>query len=393
MTATATRDAEFWATWFWNEFTPQWLTQVQDGADGVFDALDAEAKPDPAATKSILAQARTLFTVSHIALLSGDPVMIDAANKLAAFLPKFCKARGLYRCAIAPDGTPTGKPADEVARSYDQTFVILGLVTWNQLSPSDDTLALVDDCWDALQTTLTDPATGLLRNNDMGTDPNPAQNPHMHLYEACLQSYRMTKNATWLDRAADLRITGLKHFFDEGTGSLAEFITPDLSPLDGVDGQRREVGHQCEWAWLLLEEAELADLPALKTVAHRLLAYADSCGFSDQAPLQGAAYDAVLADGSLLEDSALLWPQTEAIKAFALQHSAGDPQAGARAKALMCLMFEAWFKDRPTYVNQLDTDANPIWSQALTRLMYHVVMAMTEGARAGLWSNVADHRA
>ncbi|MEP3346813.1 MAG: AGE family epimerase/isomerase [Litoreibacter sp.] len=386
------RDAEYWSAWFWSEFFPDWLGKAQDGDWGVFDALDADGNSDPTATKSILAQARTLFMVSHVALLSRDAQLLEVADKLASFLKCFRKAPGLYRCAIDREGNPTGLPADEMARSYDQTFVILGLVTWNQLSPSPENEQLIEECWEALQTQLTDTKTGLLLNNDVGNDLNPAQNPHMHLFEACLQGYRMTKDSKWLTRAADLRAIGLKHFFDQDTGSLAEFIQPDLSPLVGRDGLRREVGHQCEWAWLLLEEAQLADDPSLEVEARRLFEFADRFGYSTTAPLVGAAYDAISAQGDVMESNSLLWPQTEAIKALALLHVSGEADAGQRACSLMCLMFEAWFKGRPIYVNQLDTSGDAVWSEALTRLMYHVVLAMTEGARAGLWSDVADNR-
>jgi mannose-6-phosphate isomerase len=361
---------------------------VRDGDAGVFDALDAQAKPDPSATKSVLAQARTLFTVAHAALLSGDPALAAAAQSQAAFLSRYRKAPGLYRCAIGPDGTPTGAASDECARSYDQTFVILGLVTLNKLSPDPANDVLVEECWTALQTTLTDPTTGLLLNDDIGDNLNPAQNPHMHLYEACLQAYRMTQAPLWLDRAASVRAIGVQHFLDEDSGSIAEFLTPDLQPLAGDDGLRRETGHQCEWAWLLLEEADLAGNPALEAAALRLLDFADRFGFAQDGLFKGAAFDAVRNDGHVMEHSFLMWPQTEAIKAYALRHTAGDKTAGDEACALMCLMFEQWFKDRPIYINQLNPAGETIWPAALPRLMYHVVIAMPEGARAGLWAGV-----
>lgn len=384
-TETTPRDASFWANWFWQDFLGDWLAQVQDGDFGVFDALDANGTPDLTASKSLLAQARTLFTLSHAALLSGDPALTAAAAKQAAFLYRFRKAPGLYRCTANRNGSPTGHAADEAARSYDQTFVILGLVTWNRLSPSDEVPQLIEDCWQALQTDLTDGATGLLLNDDIGANLTPAQNPHMHLYEACLQAMRMTGDAIWLARAAKLRSTALAHFMDQNSGSLAEFLTADLLPLPGSDGQRREIGHQCEWAWLLLQEAELAAMPDIAAPAARLLDFADRFGYAQTGPLQGAAFDAVSAAGEVTENSFLLWPQTEAIKTLALRHIAGDPDTGARAQTLMRLMFEGWFAGRPVFVNRLDANGNSLWSEALTRLMYHIILAMTEGARAGLW--------
>jgi mannose/cellobiose epimerase-like protein (N-acyl-D-glucosamine 2-epimerase family) len=378
-------NAQFWADWFWRNFFGDWMAQVQDGDFGVFDSLNSDGNPDLTSGKSVLAQARTLFALSHVALLSGDPALLAAAEKQAAFLHRFRKASGLYRCTANRDGSPTGKIADEAARSYDQTFVILGLVIWNRLCPSEQVPQLIEDCWQALQTELTYPATGLLLNDDIGANLTPAQNPHMHLYEACLQAMRMTGDAVWLTRAAGLRSTGLAHFLDKDSGSLAEFLTPDLLPLPGTAGQRREIGHQCEWAWLLLQEAELAETPDISAPAAQLLAFADRFGFANSGPLKGAAFDAVSAAGTVTENSFLLWPQTEVIKTLALRHLADEPEAGARAQALMCLMFDRWFAGRPVFVNRLDAEGNSLWSEALSRLMYHVILAMTEGARAGLW--------
>jgi mannose-6-phosphate isomerase len=385
------RTAQDWSSWFWEDYFGDWLARVKDGEDGVFDALDVNGRPDKQASKSVLAQARTLFTLSHVALRSGDPVHISAARQQVIFLHRFCKAPGLYRCAVNRDGSATGKAVDEIARSYDQTFVILGLVTWNKLSPSKDVAVLIDECWDALQTHFKDPVTGLLRNDDTGAISNPAQNPHMHLFEACLQAYRMTSDKVWLSRAADLRAPGLRHFMDPNSGSIAEFVTPDLQPLPGNDGQRREIGHQCEWAWLVLEEADVSQNPELMGVAARLTEFAQTHGVATVSPLKGMVFDAVSASGEVVENSFLLWPQTEAIKLLASLHAAGDLDAGTRAQELLCLIFERYFSGRPNFVNKLDPNANVTWDQALTRLMYHVVLAITEGAKAGLWPDVPSN--
>ncbi|MDT8853746.1 AGE family epimerase/isomerase [Paracoccaceae bacterium Fryx2] len=397
---TAARDhgsasgAEGWAVWFWTDFLPDWLAQVQDAEGGVFDALDHAGRPAATADKTLLTQSRTLFILSHLALLSGDPTLTAAAQRQAAFLPRFRKAPGLYCRAVHRDGSPTGLVADDVSRSYDHSFVLLALATWGRLAPSADTQAEIEACWATLCTTLTDPATGLLLEDDGIADPaGPgapprAQNPHMHLYEACLQAHEMSGEARWLERAAGLRALALRHFLDAETGSIAEFLAPDLRPLPGTAGLRREPGHQCEWAWLLWREADLGGDPALRSVAARLARFADTHGFAPAGPLQGAAYDAVAASGGVMEESFLLWPQTEAIKAFAVRHTAGDATAGGRARALLCLMFESWFAGRPAFVNRLDKNGVSLWSEALTRLLYHLALALTEGARAGLWPGI-----
>jgi mannose-6-phosphate isomerase len=390
-----TRTAAEWVSWFWETRMPDWLDRVQDHANGgVYDVLDIDGVAIPNGEKSILTQGRTLFSFAHLALLSGDPALVQAARRQAGMLPKFRKGPGLYRRAINAAGHPTGLPADEVARSYDQCFIILGLSTWNKIEPSAENQAEIDACWLSLSTTLTDPETGLLLEDDTVTDPAApdapprSQNPHMHLYEACLQSYEMTGDATWLTRATTLRKIALRHFLDDDTDSLAEFVAPDLSPLAGEAGGRREPGHQFEWAWLLAREAEFTGDNTTRATARRLVQFAERFGWATSGALQGTAFDAVWPDGRVMDGTFLLWPQTEAIKVYAIRHIAGDEAAGKQAQTLLCLMFEHWFADHPVWVNRVSDTGEVIWPEALTRLFYHLVIALTEGARAGLWPGI-----
>lgn len=379
------------ADWFWCDFLPGWLARARDHRHGgFFDALDHAGQPDPAAPKTVLAQARLLFTFAHLAHLSGDPAHHAAALAARDFLPHLRKAPGLYRRAVACDGSPTGDPQDEAARSYDQSFVILALTTCAAADPT--ALAEAEACWRALEAHLTDPATGLLHEDDASTGAAPAQNPHMHLYEAALQAFETTGARHWLGRAAQVRALALHHFLDPDTGTIAEFLTPDLCPLPGDAGLRREVGHQCEWAWLLWREADLGGDALVRVIGDRLAGFAQEHGFAPAGPLKGAAYDAVSDCGAVMERRFLLWPQTEALKAHAARHLAGIPGADTDARDLLDLIFARWFDRHPVFVNQLDATGAAIWPEALSRLLYHIVLALTEGARAGLWPGPNPNR-
>jgi mannose/cellobiose epimerase-like protein (N-acyl-D-glucosamine 2-epimerase family) len=379
-----------WIDWFWQAFLPAWIDRAHDPkAIGFYDLLDKDGQPAQRNHRSFLAQARLLFTFSHLALQSNTPAFHTAARHAHDALPHFQKASGLYRRAITATGARTGDANDDLATSYDQCFPILGLATWGKLHPTDDVTPAMEALWANIGTLLRDPATGLMLEHDGGFDPaapsspNRAQNPHMHLYEAALQAYAMTRNPVWMDRAQSMRTIGLKYFFDPDSGTITEFLTPDLAPLPGRDGQRREVGHQCEWAWLLLREVALGGDPALQSIATRLMAFADRYGFAPDGILQGAALDAVSADATWHENRFLLWPQTEAIKANAVR--AATQAHAEQAKALALLMFRNYFSGRAAYANQLDAQGRAIWPDALSRLHYHLVLALTEGKRAGLW--------
>ncbi|MBT8155041.1 AGE family epimerase/isomerase [Epibacterium ulvae] len=240
-----------------------------------------------------------------------------------------------------------------------------------------------------MDTTLRDAKTGLMLEHDALEDPAAAdapygsQNPHMHLYEVALQAFEMTQNPVWLERAGKMRAKGLEYFFDAETGSMTEFIAADLSVEPGADGERRDIGHQCEWAWLLTREAELGGDPKSREIADRLTAFAQSHGYATENVMSGAVYDAVANDLGWTEERFRLWPQTEAIKADVVR--AADPVIAKRAQRHALRMFQRYFAGYAGYVYQLDASGNVIWDEGLSRLLYHIVVAMTEGARMGLW--------
>jgi len=172
-----------WIDWFHNSFLPGWIARARDPQGfGFYDLLNENAQPLQQDRRTVLAQARLLFTFSHLALLSG-------------------------------------------------------LCTFGKLNPDEKIDQELEACWNYIESNLADPATGLLLEHDRLTDPtlasapNRAQNPHMHLYEAALQAYEMTCKEVWLERAIHMRSKGLEYFYDQSTGTLIEFIAPDLNQL------------------------------------------------------------------------------------------------------------------------------------------------------------------
>lgn len=387
-----------WIDWFTNQFLPAWIEQarIPDGK-GFYDQLDTKAQPTQCHRSTLLAQARLLFTFSHLAQHSDNPVFTEAAVIAREALPMFrnknggyCRAVATSTCAPDADLSEHGDDhSDKRVFSYDQSFVILGIATWEHIHPHIDENQEIESCWSAIETQLTDSKTGLLlehnevHNAAQADAPQRAQNPHMHLYEAALQAFEMSGKPIWLDRAKQMRSKGLDYFYDSHSGSIIEFIAPDLSALPGRDGQRREVGHQCEWAWLLNREAELSGNNDTKEHANALLEFADKFGFASAGIMQGAAFDAVSSDTQWYEEKFLLWPQTEAIKTHAIR--AASPEHAHKARALMLLVFQQYFAGQIAFINQVDKSGTPLWPEALSRLLYHLVLALTEGARSGLW--------
>lgn len=77
----STTDVEGNVRWFWDDFLPSWIDHAHDRETGGFsDFLDGSGRVPAQAQKSILAQARLLFTFSHLALISDAPAYRKGAE-------------------------------------------------------------------------------------------------------------------------------------------------------------------------------------------------------------------------------------------------------------------------------------------------------------------------
>lgn len=387
-------DPAEWAAWFHGALMPWWLVQARDSVrGGFFDGLTEDGEPITDRPKTTLVQARLLFTLSHLYRQRGESQLLKGARHAYRFLMgPLSTGDGGYVCAVARNGQPTGRPSDAARRSYDQSFVLLGLVTYYGVEPSPELSGALKDCWSFIETHLIDPATGALFEDDTpdATAQPPkglrAQNPHMHMFEALLQAYDVTGDPVWMERAERILDVVRRHFIDECNGSVIEFRSGDLSPAPGRDGMLREIGHQCEWAWLLHRYVRLGGDPQQLALAGRMMAFAERCGFQTIGPMRGAAYDEVDREGAILSDSMLLWPQTEAGKAYVARFEQnGDPADAERARALMRLVFTRYFAGSAAWRNQVDNLGHTLQPLALSRLLYHVSVFVTEGERVGLW--------
>ncbi|WP_454288709.1 AGE family epimerase/isomerase [Rhizobium arsenicireducens] len=390
------RTGQEWAAWFHGALMPWWLEQARDSVHGgFFDALTEDGVPLNDDPKTTLAQARLLFTLSHLYLQKRDDRLLDGARAAHRFLTNFLRDAedGGYARAVDRSGAPTGLATDQIKRSYDQSFVLLALSTYQRMEPSDALAKQLQECWSFIEDRLTDPQTGALLEDDTvhgaGTARElRAQNPHMHMFEALLQAYEMTGEAIWMQRAEDMLAVVRRHFIDPDHGTIIEFRAANFSNAEGRDGSLREIGHQCEWAWLLHRYVRLGGRAEMLALADRMMGFAERFGFQGEGLMKGAAFDAVHADGRVMTDTMLLWPQTEAGKAYVAQFERSGRTADAvRAHDFLRVVFQHYFAGRRAWRNRVDAQGQTLQPYALSRLLYHVAMFVTEGERVGLWAD------
>jgi len=372
-------------------FVPAWYQHGRDPRGGVAEALDTSDRSVLDAAKTTLTQSRTVFTLAHLHLATGNTSLLRAAREVHAFLDASLRdTDGGYRFSEG-----AGENC-RLRRAYDQSFALLALVTLRRADPQAVPRSRIEDLWAFIETVLVEPRTGGLWEDDRMAEEGPAegavrsQNPHMHMLEALLQAYEMSGERIWLERALPLLQIARDWLIDPATGAVREFVGPQLQPLESRDGVRREPGHQYEWAWLLHRYCDLSGDGAWRSAAGRMVAFAERHGRRPEGPMAGAVFDGVDSDGRPIEDTHLLWPLTEAGKFYAaLSVQTSDRAAAAKACAIANIVFDRYFpaadSGRLHWVNRLDRAGRVIWPEALSRLLYHVALFVTEGARAGLW--------
>jgi mannose/cellobiose epimerase-like protein (N-acyl-D-glucosamine 2-epimerase family) len=367
----AAQTAEALSGWLTKTLLPGWLARVYDPArPGFVEMLEADGTPSTSEIRTTLVTARLTYSFAHAHLL-GVPGGLEAARHGLDFLWNTCRrpdCRFCHRCTV------TGAVVDARSDFYDLAFVLFALGWYGRASGEAEVFARAETVYRFIEIELAHPEGGF-REDTLGTLPR-RQNPHMHLLEACHALAEASGDARWLARADDL-VRLMQAKMVDAAGSLAEFFGEDWSPAPGPRGLIREPGHHYEWTWLLHHHARLTGSDAARDTARQLF------GFAARHDRGGAVVNEIEPAGTVLNGYALLWPQTEYLKALAARvEFEGDAGAMDKLDAHLALMFEL-FVDRQTglWVNQLDADRKPIADPVPVRVLYHLLLALAEVIR------------
>ena len=369
--------------WLIGHLCPFWLARIRDPAGGFLEALDALGMPVASQRRNTLTQARLAYVFSHAYLLSGDPALHEAARHGVAFL---------MRAARAPDGgwfravSVDGAPLDNTRDAYDQAFVLLALAWYHRATKDVSAIQLADATWAAMVERLSDRRHGgffeEFAPGRTGLKLPRRQNPHMHLLEALLALHVATAEKNWLRRAGALIDLFRQRFVDPQTGAVIEFFSADWCPA-AASGAQREPGHQFEWVWLLYQYYRLTRDASVIPDAERLFAFGSRYGIERDGRLSGAVLDVVNADGRIVADTKLLWPQTEYLKACVARAEWHD-DAAARAAITrhLALIARSYLRpDGANWHNQLARDGTPLTPETPARVLYHLFLGVAEADR------------
>ena len=244
---------------------------------------------------------------------------------------------------------------DATNHCYGLAFVLLAHAHALMAGVAEAATGL-EACWQLMERHFWQPAAGLHADEadaDWQLAPYRGQNANMHACEAMMAAFRATADRKYLARAVTLahavtgtlasRSAALPALAPACAGLVWEHFHPDWSVDPDYNRHDRtnifrpwgfQVGHQTEWAKLLLQLDRLAPDPAWLPRAQRLFDAAMALGWDGA---HGGLVYGVAPDGTVCDGDKYHWVQAESLAAAALLARAlerrGDGASLAQAAA------------------------------------------------------------
>lgn len=343
---------------------------------GFHEKTDLNGVPFVSSPRRTMVQSRQVYCFAHCALLGwypeGEALAILAADGLLA---RHWRGDGNEGFVFSID--PNGRPHDGRRDAYAHAFAAFALAYAYRLHRDPRYKAAADATFAFCDTALVGPRGGLIDCLPRA-DHIRRQNPHMHLFEACLAWYETTGEEQYLSRANALFQLFSKHFFRPDKGTLGEYFDDDWQPAEGKAGRVCEPGHHFEWVWLLRRYGEAS---GVRTAAHADALFDHACRFGIDA--RQTVVEEVEMDGSPSRTSSRCWQQTEALKGALAQHESGHAGMPDFAAQRIDVLLER-FLGKPFAAGWIDTiaaDSTPMAEFVPASTLYHVVLAAAEADR------------
>lgn len=351
--------------WTFGAALPFWAQHGVDREHGGFlEEITLDGAPTSCSFKRVRVICRQTYAFSHAAILGwsegerlsrlGYEYLIEKAR-----LPDGGWARRLSRSGDVIDARPD---------LYDIAFVLFALAWRYRLTGEPEVLRHANATLDILHERMRAKEGFFAILPDDGVR---LQNPHMHLFEACLAAFEATQQERCLDQADELLGLFRRRLFDGRT--LGERFTPDWRR---TGEQVLEPGHHFEWVWILARYQQLKGADLVEE-AQALAEFAERFGVD---PSSQAVYDGVSPEGAPLRTSSRTWTNTERLKAWlALFELTGrDPRT--EVSGTLRLLFDRYFAPAPrgSWVDQFDEQGRPLVSETPSSILYHILLAFAE---------------
>lgn len=371
MAATALqRRAKEAHSWLMDACFPLW-SEVGVGKKFFLERLDLSHKPIDSPLTRVRVQARQAYLFALAAKMGWNPERARSLTEvgLSALSGPSLRADGLPGRTL---NVETGSLENDTADLYDAAFSLYAFAEVSKISEIPNEIhALSHKLLAAVDTHLRDRANGGY-TEALPPLEHRLQNPHMHLFEACLALSTADPEARHLARAGEIfDLFGQK--FTQPDGLLGERFATDWSTLTGDAHDVIEPGHQFEWVWLLHTYAKQTRTEPSEAM---LKLYEFGCKTLDS---EGRAIQEVHREtGAPVDASRRTWPQTEALKAHLAMAERGDGDAAARAMISFDILMDEYLTPEGGWIDHFDADGHVIAKDMPASTGYHVALALDE---------------
>lgn len=319
--------------WCIAQALPYWARRAQRYDKSWVEHLKLDGTADLAAERRWRVLARQVYVYAKSSSLGWH----DGAKIAVSTYAKMKSVGYVHR--VSPAGDITNPMRD----LYDHAFYLLAASSLYELTQQSQYLEDAESLLSWIDQSLAHPTGGWKESNLASIDDPRRQNPHMHLFEASLFLYGVTRNQNHLQYAEHIYKLFEKYVVDNGT--ISEFFKADWTLEAGEKGQTTEPGHAMEWIWLLgqYHKATGANIKHHQVQLYHTAQKGRSWFLNDEEDKAG----------NIRRDTKRLWVQTEVIKA----HLAMAENGMAGAKDMAAATIDALF---PTYLTQ-----NGLWNDQI----------------------------
>jgi cellobiose epimerase len=314
-----------WAVEFHENLLPGvlqfWIDHAIDRRyGGMIGWLDRQGNPIPPGTKSLVQQARVVWTFAAAYRQHPDPVYKEVATHTLKFLREKmwdAKDGGFYWLVNREGGVVDGKK-----HLYGQSFAIYGLAEYarafGDAQARKEALELFhlidrkghDEVNGGYREAFSENWQPLQDDATVGAHGRKSMNTHIHLLESFTTLYKATADAQVRARVEELLKICAEKIVDERQGHARLFFTDDWRP---ADSDTSSYGHDIELSWLLTESATALGRPRDPKIVSLSLAMVEHTlrdGFDRE---RGGVYDEGPAAGPAASKSMIWWVEAEAL--------------------------------------------------------------------------------
>ena len=347
--------------WCTAKALPIWAERAQKADGSWVEHLHLDGSPDLSAERRWRVLARQIYVYAKAASAGWYDGRDIAVSTYEAM-----KEVG-YVHRVNADGQITNSMRD----LYDHAFYTLAASSLYELTGEDKYLEEADSLLGWIDKSLTHPSGGWKESDQVEMTAPRRQNPHMHLFEASLFLYGVTRQSKHLAYAKTVFELFEKFFFDAGT--ISEFFEADWTLTSGSKGQASEPGHAVEWIWLLGQFEKAA---GKNTLRYQSSLYA-------RALFERGYFlnDEEDKSGNILRETKRLWVQTEVIKAHLAMAEKQTPGARDMAAATIDALFLAYLTSDGLWNDQINACRTNIAQTIPVSTFYHILCMATEADR------------